>query len=107
MILRGWQPYVSGGLRGYARVELDVGLVIPGIKVLVGTNGPFILMPEQPVLQDGKLKKDVNNKPAYFPTVSWKDRKTADKFSAAVIALLLAKYPDALSDQPARRQQRG
>jgi hypothetical protein len=96
MILKDWRPYVSGGLRGYVRIELDVGLVIPGIKVLVGSNGPFIALPEQPVLQDGKLKHDVNGKPVYAPTVFWKDRATADKFSAAVIRLLLAKYPDAL-----------
>lgn len=54
------------------------------------------MMPEQPILKNGKLKKDVNGKLSYFPTVSWKDRATADKFSAAVIKLLLAKYPDAL-----------
>ena len=96
MILRDWRPYAKGGLRGYAKIELDIGLVIPGIKVMVGSNGPFVLLPEQPILQDGKLKKDVSGKPAYAPTVSWKDRKTADKFSAAAIRLLLAKYPDAL-----------
>jgi len=96
MILREWRAYGSGAIRGYARVELDIGLAIPRIKVLVGTNGPFVLMPEQPVLRDGKPKKCANGKPSYHPSVSWKDRKTADKFSAAVIALLLKKYPDAL-----------
>jgi hypothetical protein len=98
VILKDWRPYVSGALRGYARVELDIGLVVPGIKVLVGSNGPFISMREQPVLQDGKLKRDINGKPAYAPTVHWKDRTTGDKFSAAVIRLLLAKYPGALGD---------
>jgi DNA-binding cell septation regulator SpoVG len=96
MILRDWRPYVSGGLRGYVRVELDIGLVIPNIRIMVGSNSPFVIMPEQPILQDGKLKRDVNGKPVYAPTVQWKDRATADKFSAAVIKLLLAKYPDAL-----------
>jgi hypothetical protein len=96
VILRDWRPYVSGGLRGYVRIELDIGLVIPGIKVLVGSNGAFIALPEQPILRDGKLKRDVDGKPAYAPTVIWKDRQTADKFSTAVIRLLLAKYPDAL-----------
>ena len=44
-----------------------------------------------------KLKRDVStNKPVYMPTVHWKDRTTTDKFSAAVIKLLLAKYPGAL-----------
>jgi DNA-binding cell septation regulator SpoVG len=101
MILKEWRPHASGGLRGYVRIELDVGLVIPGIKVLVGSNGPFVGMPEQPVLQDGKLKRDVStNKPVYAPTVIWKDRQTADKFSAAVIRLLLAKYPGALGAAP-------
>jgi hypothetical protein len=96
MILRDWRPHASGGLRGYVRIELDIGLVIPGIKVLVGSNGPFVSLPEQPVLKDGKLKRDVSGKPAYASTVYWRDRKTTDKFGAAVIRLLLAKYPDAL-----------
>jgi DNA-binding cell septation regulator SpoVG len=100
MILKEWRPYVSGGLRGYVRVELDIGLVIPNIRIMVGSNGSFVIMPEQPVLQDGKLKRDVDGKPVYAPTVIWKDRQTADKFSAAVIKLLLVKYPDALGAAP-------
>jgi hypothetical protein len=96
MILRDWRPHASGGLRGYVRVELDIGLVIPNIRIMVGSNGPFAILPEQPILKDDKLKRDVSGKPAYVATVYWKDRKTTDKFSAAVIKLLLAKYPDAL-----------
>lgn len=34
MILRDWRPYARGALRGYARIELDIGLVVVGIKVL-------------------------------------------------------------------------
>jgi len=100
VILRDWRPYASDGLRGYVRIELDVGLVIPNIRILVGINGPFIAPPEQPVLKDGKLKRDVNGKPVYAPTVQWKDRATSDKFNAAVIKLLLAEYPDALGAAP-------
>lgn len=97
MILRDWRPYVSGALRGYARVELDIGLVIPDIRVLVGSTGAFVSLPEKPVLVGEKLKRDVaTNKPVYVPTVQWKDRTTGDKFSAAVIKMLLAKYPAAL-----------
>jgi DNA-binding cell septation regulator SpoVG len=97
MILRDWRPYISGALRGYARVELDIGLVIPDIRVLVGSDGPFVILPEKPVLIGEKLKRDIStNKPVYVPTVSWKDRATADKFSRALIKLLLEKHPGAL-----------
>jgi hypothetical protein len=97
MILRDWRPYISGAMRGYERIELDIGLVIPDIRVLVGTHGPFVSLPEKPVLVGEKLKRDIStNKTVYAPTVYWKDRVTGDKFSAAVIKLLLAKYPDAL-----------
>jgi DNA-binding cell septation regulator SpoVG len=97
MIIKEWRPYVSGGLRGYVRIELDIGLVIPDIRVLVGTNGPFVSLPEKPVLVGEKLKRDVStNKPVYVPTVYRNARTTGDKFSAAVIKLLLAKYPAAL-----------
>lgn len=101
MILRDWRPHSSGGLRGYARVELDIGLVIPDVRVLVGSNGPFVILPEKPVLIGDKLKRDIStNKPTYAPVLHWKDRATADKFSAAVLRLLLAKYPDALEAGP-------
>jgi DNA-binding cell septation regulator SpoVG len=96
MILREWRPYVSGGLRGFARIELDVGLVIPNIRILVGSNGPFATLPEQPVIKDGQVQRDDAARPVYVPTVSWKDRATGDKFSSAVISLLLAQYPNAL-----------
>jgi DNA-binding cell septation regulator SpoVG len=96
MIIQEWRPFVRGGLRGVVRVELDIGLVIPNIRVLVGSNGPFAALPEQPVIKDGQVKRDDGNRPVYEPTVSWKDRATGDKFSTAVIALLLAKYPNAL-----------
>jgi hypothetical protein len=36
MILREWRPHASGGCADRAG-----GLVIPGIKILVGSNGPF------------------------------------------------------------------
>jgi hypothetical protein len=52
-------------------------------------------LPGQPVLKDGKLKRDINGKPSFAPTVHLKDRATADKFSRAVIKLRLAKYPGA------------
>jgi hypothetical protein len=74
--------------------------VIPNIRILVVTNGPFIALPEQPVLKDGKLKRDINGKPVYTPTVQWKDRATSDKLNAAVIKLLLVKYFDALGTAP-------
>jgi DNA-binding cell septation regulator SpoVG len=96
MIIQEWRPFVRGGLRAFARVELDVGLVIPNIRILVGSKGPFAALPEQPVIKDGQVQRDDDDRPVYVPTVSWKDRATGDKFSSAVIKLLLAKYPNAL-----------
>lgn len=56
---------------------------------MVGSNGPFVMLPEQPILQDGKLKRDVHGKPAYFPTVQWKDRATAGDASVAMAAIIV------------------
>jgi DNA-binding cell septation regulator SpoVG len=100
VILKEWRPHVSGGLRGYAQVELEIGLVIPDIRVLVGSNGFFVVLPEKPVLVGEKLKRDIStNKPVYVPTVQWRDRAISDKFSRAMIKLLLANYPSALDAQ--------
>jgi hypothetical protein len=40
-------------------------------------------------------------KPEYARVLKWRDKATADKFSAAVIKLLLARHPGALDGEEA------
>lgn len=85
----------AGTLLGFFSAEMPSGIVIHGLKLMVGPQGTrFVGMPgekrrgenDQPVLDDrGKL--------VYDQVVDFRDRATRDRFNEAVLAALRAKYP--------------
>jgi hypothetical protein len=87
--LVSWKPLNKGALRGFATVELPIGLKLIDCPVFVGDKGPFAALPAKPELdRDGKRRTDVNGKAIYSPTVEWRERALGDRFSAAVVALV-------------------
>ena len=105
MILKDWRPHSSGALRGYITVRLEIGLVIPDMPVFVTQKGhQYATLPTKPIVENGKHRTTADGKPEYRPAIYWSDRQISDKFSAAVIKLLLAEHPDALS-RPVTRPQ--
>jgi hypothetical protein len=101
MTIVEWRPLVRGTLRGFVSVELEVGLIIESIKVFDPPNSAFIQIPDRPAVENGQLKRDQGGNVVYYPAVKWRDRKTGDKFSSAVLRLLRAKHPDALTGNTA------
>jgi hypothetical protein len=96
-----FRPAIKGALRGFATVELPIGLRIRDMPVLVGRNGPWASMPAKPQIDKaGQHKRDANGKTAYAAILEWRDRELSDRFSAAVIALIRAAHPDALDGAP-------
>jgi hypothetical protein len=94
-----WRSVAAGGsMRGGVDLELDIGLQIYEVIVHVGNNGPWVALPARVVLnKDGAIRRKLaSGKPDYQRILKWRDRDTTDKFSAAVIRLLLRDYPDAL-----------
>jgi hypothetical protein len=97
MRLLAWKAVVKNSLRGFVDIELPNGLNIFGIALMVGRNGPWASLPAKPQIdKDGRQKLDANSKAAYAPTLEWRDRELADRFSDAVVAILLEAHPDAL-----------
>ena len=97
-----WRPVASGStMRGVVDIELDIGLQIYEV-VVHGNNGAWVALPARVVIgKDGAVRRKlVNGKPDYQRILKWRDRDTADKFSAAVIKLLLRDHPDALGEGP-------
>lgn len=91
-----FRSVVKNSLRGFATVKMSNGLIIKDISVLTGRNGPWCSMPAKPVFgTDGKPKIGTNGRPLYTSILEWRDRDLQDKFSAAVIDLILAQYPNA------------
>jgi hypothetical protein len=97
MHLVGWKPLVKDTLRGLATVELPIGLKLDDCPVFVGPKGPWASLPSKPVLDREERQARPGCKPQFSPVVEWRNRGLADRFSAAVIALVEGAHPDMLS----------
>jgi hypothetical protein len=90
-----WRPAVKGALRGFADVEFWFGLKIADCPVLISHGRAWVSFPGKPVFTDGRHQHDEHGKPAYTTLLSWRDRKLQDRFSAAVLQLILERHPGA------------
>jgi hypothetical protein len=85
MRLISFKPMEKGALRGFASIELPIGLKVHDVPVLVGKNGSWASLPSKPLLDNcGQYKRDPNGKAMYVPVLEWRDRELSDKLSAAV-----------------------
>jgi hypothetical protein len=91
------RPVVKGGLRGFATVELPIGLKLVDCPVCVGKNGPWASLPAKPQIdRDGRPKTDAAGKPTYAAILEWRDRALAARFSEVVVAAVRTAHPEAL-----------
>jgi hypothetical protein len=87
MRLLSWRPFVKGSLRGFATVQLPIGLKIDEVPVFVGDKGGWANLPGKPILDaDGRHKIDANSKPVHAALAEWRNHELADGFSHAVVA---------------------
>jgi hypothetical protein len=102
-----WQPIRHRTLAGFVSVEFGIGLRIADLPVFrTGTTGPWVGQPRAPKLDSaGRQLRGDDGQLLFEATFAWRDRATSDRFSAAVIALLLKKHPDAL-DPPRDQRDR-
>ena len=97
MRLVSWKRIGKRSLRGFATVELPIGPQLIDCAVFVGKNGAWASLPAKPHLdKDSRQRIGADGKPSYSPAVEWRRRDLADRFSAAVDALVQAAHPDAL-----------
>jgi hypothetical protein len=86
-------------LRGFATVELPLGLKIIDCPVLVSKGKAWANVPSKPVLdRDGHPKIEGSGKPSYVSVLEWRSRDLANRFSDAVVALVRAAHPGAFDD---------
>jgi hypothetical protein len=111
MTLLSWKPLVKNSLRGFASVELPIGLKIFDVPVMISSGKAWAALPSKmQMLRDGQPRRDGNGngKPLYTPILEWRDRDLADQFSEAVVALVDAAYPmpsTGVRHEPARSAQ--
>ena len=95
----GWKPLVKGTLRGFANVELPIGLRLIDCPIFVGPNGPGAAPPSKPVLDCEGRQARPSGKPQFAPVVEGRNRGLADRFSATVLALVEGTHPAVLSER--------
>jgi hypothetical protein len=97
--LVAWRPLVKGALRGFATVELPIGLKLIDCPVLVSNGKACASLPSKPVLdRDGRHKLGPDGKPAYAAILEWRSRELSDRFSQVVITAIGQMYPGALDE---------
>lgn len=101
MRLVSFKPLVKGALKGFATIELPIGLKICDCPVLVSNGKAWATFPGKPQIgQDGR-QIEVNGKKQFTSIMSWPDRATADRWSEAVVELVRQHHPGALDEQVA------
>ncbi|SIQ46336.1 MULTISPECIES: hypothetical protein [Acidiphilium] len=93
-----WKPLRRNSLRGFATVTLPSGMILHEILIHNTPDGPWAAPPSKPMIgRDGVAMKDAAGKARYSPIISFADKATRERWSSAIIAALLASYPDALA----------
>jgi hypothetical protein len=96
-----WRALNKNTLRGFASIALPNGLVIRDVSVHSKGGKHWASLPSKPMLDSaGSVLRDEAGKIKYAAILQWGDRTTANKFSAAVVQALLARFPDALTVEP-------
>lgn len=97
MRLVAFRPFVKGSLRGFASVELPIGLTIEDCPVLVSGERAWANLPGKPMIdRDGRQVVNGNGKAQYAAVLKWRSRNLSDRFGAAVVELVRATHPEAL-----------
>ena len=98
MCLEAFKPIVKGSLRGYATVRLPIGLTIADIPVCTSHGKTWASLPSKPILDADARHRVVEEGGKKRYAVSWPDRATAGRWSAAAVELVRQHHPGALDD---------
>ncbi len=95
-----WRPLRKGALRGFVTATLPSGMILHEISVLETNGKAWCSPPSKPMVdRDGRVMLDDNGKRRYSPIIEFSSKEIRDRFSASVIAALLAAHPGALDDE--------
>jgi hypothetical protein len=95
--VREFRALSAGALRGFIDVHLPSGMILHGCSIFAKDDRVWAAPPVKPVVgRDGVVQKNRDGKTRYETTVSFVDRPTQERWSAAVIEALRLDYPAAL-----------
>ena len=97
-IIEDFQPIVRNTLRGFARVRVPSGMIFHDVAIHQKDGATWAAPSSKPMVgRDGTAIKAADGRISYSPVVSFANKELRDRWSAAVIAALQARYPDALA----------
>ena len=97
----GFRKINKGKLKLAVDVQLDSGLQHWGLMGFEDGGRLWISPPSLPVLIDGQhVKNESTGKPAYKRIIGFKDAKTRERISQAIIDLVLHAHPDPFGSAP-------
>jgi hypothetical protein len=86
----------KGTLRGFATVQLPIGLVIHDCPICESNGKAWAMLPGKPqVDSDGKPVRDARGKLAYSAILEWDSRKLRNAFSDCIVAAVRDQHPNA------------
>lgn len=97
MRLVSFRAVTKNTLRGFATVELPIGLKIAECPVQISNGGKaWAALPSKPQLKDGQ-QIVTGGKAQWTNILSWPDKETQDRWSEKVVQLVRAEHPEALA----------
>jgi hypothetical protein len=95
-----WKPVRRNTLCGFACVMIErINLRIDDVAVPQKGTARWASLTSRPLLdRGGAVLRDEAGTIKYASILQWADRKTADRFSAAVVTELLSRHADAFND---------
>jgi hypothetical protein len=96
-----WRPMNRGMLRGFATITLGKSLKITDVSVFRSNGKMWASFPGKPLIGDGKALLDDKGKQRYTQFLEWTDKAASDRFSAAVVAAVVAAHGPAATEPPA------
>jgi hypothetical protein len=97
-VIEDFVPVLRNTLRGFARVRTPSGMVLHDVAIHQKNGSSWASPASKPIIgREGTVIRDADGKAQYAPVVGFTTREVRDRWSAAVIDALLARYPEALS----------
>jgi hypothetical protein len=97
--LVSFRPVIKGSLRGFATVELPIGLTIFDCPVMFGRIEPWAVLTSKLVLDsEGRHVKPGGRKGQYVSVLLWRSKDRASRFSDSLFSLVTEAYPGALEE---------
>ena len=99
--LLDWRPVRKKTLRGFCSIQLLSALQITNVAVHVRGGRAWVSLPAVPMLDAEGRQVIRDGRPQYVAIIRWCDRDLAERFSAAVVELVRAAYPDTFNESGA------